>query len=291
MATRRRQRWSLSQAAITVVLALLLSEIRIATFNNIIITTTHHHQDIIDNNKSDYYWSGGGVDFNNNKKKSHHNSWSRAIKDAERLLSSDDINNNNNNNNGPISCLHPDIKASQKLAKEFQLDSTKQITFPILNVGFPKCGSMTLYDFFVCAGYTSTHFERNKINKDFEGVCMRDAVSNDLPPIQTCTKGEQAIMQMDSEYPMGISSPWHNEYRDECFFPQISILDEISKENPNTTFIMNFRPINDWIKSVTGWNSNMLGRFQLCDFPNLPRGIPRNLSDSQEVTKVMTKFW
>jgi hypothetical protein len=40
-----------------------------------------------------------------------------------------------------------------------------------------------------------------------------------------------------------------------CEDPQMSMLDEIHQEYPNATFILNFRPINDWIASVEAWNN------------------------------------
>jgi hypothetical protein len=33
------------------------------------------------------------------------------------------------------------------------------------------------------------------------------------------------------------------------------LLDELHELNPNSTFVFNFRPVADWIRSVTGWNA------------------------------------
>eukprot|EP00536_Pseudo-nitzschia_multiseries_P002377 jgi/Psemu1/183371/e_gw1.31.56.1 len=38
------------------------------------------------------------------------------------------------------------------------------------------------------------------------------------------------------------------------FFPQISLLDEIHSAEPNATFVLLFRPVDDWIRSVRSWH-------------------------------------
>lgn len=82
-------------------------------------------------------------------------------------------------------------------------------------------------------------------------------------------------MQLDSEYPFAHGHPLSTRFQDECFFPQLELLETLHDEAPNATFIMNFRPIQDWIKSMKTW-SGMVGRFSLCNFPNMRLGIPAN---------------
>ena len=65
----------------------------------------------------------------------------------------------------------------------------------------------------------------------------------------------QAYMQMDRNYEVG-------------YYPQISLLDELHEKQPNSTFIMNFRPIMDWIRSTTMYNG-MRYRFAQFDVPGL----------------------
>ena len=40
----------------------------------------------------------------------------------------------------------------------------------------------------------------------------------------------------------------------ENFFPQIQLLDEIHMAEPNSTFVLLFRPVEDWIKSTQSWH-------------------------------------
>jgi len=138
-------------------------------------------------------------------------------------------------------CFIPDLSKTQEIMR-----SKKQLQLPILNVGMPKAGSSTLKKFFNCSGYNSSH--------DQEGVCLAKAVIRDrLQPFSGCkwTKTKQAFLQMDlNNRGHFVDGRIHMYKTLQCWWPQISFLDEIHKEYPNATFVMNFRPINDWIRSV-----------------------------------------
>lgn len=122
---------------------------------------------------------------------------------------------------------------------------------------------------------------------------MRDAVATGVPPLQFCSPGVEAILQMDVEYPLQDhkAAKGAMSFRDECFFPQMSILEEIHREAPQATFILNFRPIEDWINSISNWKHNLMSRLQMCNLPNLPRGMPQNLTDTVQLRESMMEFW
>jgi hypothetical protein len=206
-------------------------------------------------------------------------SWNRAIHEAKQVLAEKQSN---------AECLRPNIKNSMELLQHF---TDHPPPTPILNMGFPKCGSSSLFDYFKCTGYRATHWLTN--TDHFEGVCMRDAVAVGEPPLHFCSRGNEAILQMDVEFPLQDHkvSKVAQSFRDECYFPQMSILEEIHKEVPHATFILNFRPIEDWIKSIFNWKLDMMDRFQKCNLPNLPRGIPRNLTDKVQLRTTMLEFW
>jgi hypothetical protein len=144
------------------------------------------------------------------------------------------------------SCLVPNTENTQALAH-----SGEPLQFPILNVGMPKCGSSTLQTFFKCAGWNVRHNQA--------GHCMEKALLEGKPPIQGCrlSRGKQALLQLDVQLPPN------------CFFPQISLLDEIHQEKPHATFVMNFRPVDDWIRSARSWSEDMVGRWSQCMLPGL----------------------
>ena len=233
-------------------------------------------------------------------------SWETAMLDAEKYL----IENSTKTIGDLPSCLLPDKKRTAKLVRDavalqrkfapsafnpnHTTGSISHLPLPVINMGMPKCGSSTLFEFFNCTGFAATHWNIN--TDDFEGLCMRDAHRAGLPILATCASEKDALMQIDIAMPFGWNfdgkpKSMHTKLnRDDCFFPQLSLLEEIHNEAPNATFILNFRPIEDWIKSITGWG-DMMPRFQSCDLPNLPRGHPVNLEDSRNVHETMIRFF
>ena len=172
------------------------------------------------------------------------------------------------------------------------------VPLPILNVGMPKLGSTSLFYYFNCKGLNATHWNLNVT--EFEGLCMRDAARVNLPPLATCAPHTHAITQMDVAFPMGsaygqgrVPNAFQTtEKRDDCFFPQLSLLEAIHNESPNATLILTFRPMADWTKSILNWYS-MLERLQQCHLPNLPRGTPAFLekNHTSELEETMTRFF
>ena len=213
-------------------------------------------------------------------------------------ISSSSSTNDNETTQTLPSCLLPDKEKTSALVRKVLAanpDSNSEnrplLPLPVMNVGMPKCGSTTLFSFFQCAGLRATHWQRK--TTDFEGICMRDAANIGLPPIATCASNTEAFMQFDVELPMGFAMPMvfdSKKSRDECFFPQLSLLEELHAENPNLTFVINFRPIHDWVQSVRGWR-DMMERFRACHLPNLPRGYPKDLTDTKDVVDTMTQFF
>ena len=138
------------------------------------------------------------------------------------------------------SCLVPNQKNTQAL-----VDSGEVMPLPVMNLGMPKCGSTTLFEFFQCAGIKSRHSQ--------DGACIEKAIREGKPPMDGCEENKQdhyrirngngAWLQMDIQM-------WPD-----CWFPQISFLDEIHQEFPNATFVMNFRPVDDWIRSARNWGA------------------------------------
>jgi len=171
------------------------------------------------------------------------------------------------------SCLLPNLKGTQELAqsivqKRNQRPSNNSsaaaspliLPEPILNVGFPKAGSTTLNYYFGCSKITAVH------GRVGEGIFerLKDGTRSLLPGIDKRMRfrkrprafsGMQAFTQLD----------WD---RGKGHFPQISLLDELHEQHPNSTLVIVFRPIPDWIKSTTDY-SGMKERFAEFDMPGL----------------------
>ena len=160
-------------------------------------------------------------------------------------------------------CLLPDVAATRRAAEEIVARRKRRrprvraaaaagdgrrrpeaddlmIGLPILNVGYPKDGSSTLFEYFKCVGLDASHGQR--------GGLMAKKIAEGKSPFEFNRKGRngttrdiQVHAQMDYNYWTG-------------FYPQISYLDEMHEAEPNSTFVMNFRPVRDWIRSVTAWS-------------------------------------
>jgi len=59
---------------------------------------------------------------------------------------------------------------------------------------------------------------------------------------------------------------------------QVNYLNEIVRGVPNATFILTFRNMTNWYKSMSNFN-NMRQRFEEANITGLPRGVGRNVSE------------
>lgn len=150
---------------------------------------------------------------------------------------------------------------------------------PIVNVGFPKSGSTSLFEFFTCTGLRTQHF-----------CCCGD--KSDHPPCQTLSMAEcilanmakgqsilqgcgdyQAYTQIDGERPTrnlgghmtGILK--ENGQYDKLdqrtfegrvsafkhFLPQHFYLDDLHKWNPDAIYVLPLRDPDEWAYSVFNW--------------------------------------
>ena len=137
--------------------------------------------------------------------------------------------------------------------------SQLELSLPILNVGYPKCGSSTLTVYFHCIGLKKASHgqEGHKFyGMTKHGVSPFHAASHskgrEFVPRKTHGKVNDAYLQLDSNFGPGM-------------YPQIQLLDEMHEFQPNSTFIMNFRPIFDWINSVKHWHGmgNRMAQFKM----------------------------
>ena len=162
-----------------------------------------------------------------------------------------------------LSCMKPNAEGTWNLVKQQQQGMIpRPISLPVFNLGMPKIGSTTLFEFFKCSGIPANHGEN--------GMCFKNAHMEGKPVVQTCNiDNSQAWLQLDINWP----------HRNACHYPQMSELEQIHEEEPNATFILNFRPFHDWYTSLINWrvhNVNngtfMSDRLKDCDLPGLPKG-------------------
>lgn len=184
-------------------------------------------------------------------------------------------------------CLRADVGATKELANRVVQERNKSRTttatatttkgrfllpLPILNVGYPKAGSTSLSSFFHCLGMNTNHepdlldmFDRLTKGEEFYAAKQADA-----------------YMQLDLNHFTG-------------FYPQIQFLDELHEKEPNSTLIINFRPIHDWIASVSNWH-NMRIRMTsflmpglVMDDVQLAHAHAEGLSEDEKIKHVQVK--
>ncbi|KAL7528169.1 hypothetical protein ACHAXR_004050 [Thalassiosira sp. AJA248-18] len=85
----------------------------------------------------------------------------------------------------------------------------------------------------------------------------------------------EAITQLDRNFPP------------KCWYPQVSFLDEIHQEHPNATFVLIFRPVKDWIKSVKRWTT----LFRRLTSPGCVYRIPGFVTEHGTATEQDLENW
>ena len=133
------------------------------------------------------------------------------------------------------------------------------------------------------------------------GICVERNIIHGRPPLEGC--GPYLVFaELDSaEHPL--PSPKNNTSREArlrqsgshslgvipsisgikplCLYPQITRLDEIHAAYPNATFVLNTRPVDRWIESISKWNGDETRSEQgylrqvltKCNFAGFPSGV------------------
>ena len=152
---------------------------------------------------------------------------------------------------------------------------------PIINVGFPKSGTSTIFSFFHCNGLKAQHWycceKQNHPGRTHKHKLMSNCMLKNLvakaPIFEDCG---------DYDVYTEINGPRHtheNQHRTllddgtllsqfeststklRLFFPQHHRLDDIHQQYPNSTLIFNHRSVEAWIDSVQSWDKNL--QFQI----------------------------
>jgi hypothetical protein len=149
-------------------------------------------------------------------------------------------------------------------------DHTRNSTgMRIINVGFPKCGSSTLYKFLDSSPMISASHYWPCGAKPTYGVampcalCVQASIARGIPPLATC--GDfTAYTQMDTT-PFRFDNS--TNAINTCIFPQISYLNEFYEENPEAIFVLPFRNVSAWIRSMGAFNHYRERITKFCEFP------------------------
>jgi len=144
-------------------------------------------------------------------------------------------------------------------ARKYPTSSYQNLEKPFINLGFPKMGTTSLYSFFLCGRVPSTHWVCGKkglwtVGKRGKHIqcaqCIKEAFDAGHPPLSQCPKRGDAWLQIDGTWgvrgPNGKSEPFQ-------FFPQIEMLEEIVQSYPRATYLLTFRSMEKWYRSLVEW--------------------------------------
>ena len=138
---------------------------------------------------------------------------------------------------------------------------------PIINVGFPKAGTSTIFSFFHCNGLKAQHWycceeqkhpSHSKSNKLMSACMLRNMAAN-RPIFDNCgTYDVYSEINGPRQLKDGLSKlddgSLYESTVPRMFFPQHHYLNKIHTQHPNATLILNKRDTSAWIKSVLSWN-------------------------------------
>jgi len=189
----------------------------------------------------------------------------------------------------PLACLFASILATSDLPRA-QANVTR---VELINVGMPKSGSSSLFNFLKCATLLrASHWSCSGDEKRAQllgasrlsarrcGPCIRSNVINMRPPFEGC--GDyNAYTQLDFSDPTGLDPTGL-----QCTFPQVTFLEILTAHHPGALFTMLTRPSDDWESSVWRWKeplspASFYTRFRQCNLPYLPLGLDHNVSLTQ----------
>lgn len=130
------------------------------------------------------------------------------------------------------------------------------LPLPILNVGYPKVGSNSLKDYLDCLGLNANHGQNGKF--------MHENLANYTNYVDKDYQAD-AYTQLDRNEGPG-------------YYPQISLLDELHELDPDATLVFLFRPMADWIPSLTHWNQmrHRMSKFVMPGLVLTPEQLNRN---------------
>ena len=99
----------------------------------------------------------------------------------------------------------------------------------IFQIGFNKCGTTSIHDLFLDSGLRSVHWDK--------GIVAQKIVYNMAHNKKMLDGIDQYDCYTDIEHMQSLS------------FPLIEHYESLDKDYPNSLFILNTRPIDNWIKS------------------------------------------
>jgi hypothetical protein len=119
-----------------------------------------------------------------------------------------------------------------------------------IGVGLPKSGTTSLYHYFQCSGYQTSHYCCCGAINQTEYPCrggklMSEQLRDNLVAQRFLwTNLDDAVVHAQLDGEVG---------RDSYFLPQFTLLEELHRSAPNAYWILPLRSPESWQNSVLGW--------------------------------------
>lgn len=153
-----------------------------------------------------------------------------------------------------------------------QLHASLAPSRPVLVIGMPMCGNLSLHDAFETLGLRSVHGtlrdENSSDGPQLVGKVIQEAVQEGLAPLEKL-EGTDAVADMAAVF-------WvdENKTKAEGFFPQMSLLERLIISYPHGRFVLNVCDPREWARAVQ-LNADLHDRLVAANLPGLPRGTGR----------------
>ena len=156
------------------------------------------------------------------------------------------------------------------------------MNLPVINLGLAKIGTTSLQNFFACAGRSASHWTCGA--GSYCSMCILDSVRMGLPPLDRCGNYD-AYLQIDG--------PRSKNKRNSklLYFPQIEMLDEIVSAYPNATYVLTFRSMDGWYRSLSDWGGPKRFRTSLSLKERMKRSNVTGLRDDADGTRDFGAFF
>jgi hypothetical protein len=176
---------------------------------------------------------------------------------------------------------------------------------PIMVVGFPKAGTSSIFRFFECSGLKSMHWyccgdqvDPQKGGPHHIASCMLKNLQRGLPILYKCgyydvfaeLNGPRKRIYNESGQPGSLLDDGTYDFKgpgNRLFFPQHHYINELHQQYPTATFILNLRPVDEWVASVLKWGDDIatqiLNEYHVQSNGNIE--LPQN---PNEITQTLT---
>ncbi len=120
---------------------------------------------------------------------------------------------------------------------------------PIIGLNFPKSATLTMSEYFSCAGIASTH---TTTQDGRIGICMMENHFADKPPLHGCNthknRKTNETKPIEVIFDIGLQGP-------PCYYSSVHDggLENIAKHYPEGTIMLVTRDANKWFNSFEGW--------------------------------------